>query len=45
MKYAIQCTFFYYIIANLRSERKIFGALSGKTSGNAHRIFLYGLIS
>lgn len=33
MKYAIQCTFFYYIIANLRSERKIFGALSGKTSG------------
>ena len=45
MKYAIQCTFFYYIIANSRSERKIFGALLGKTSGNAHRIFLYCLIS
>ena len=45
MKYAIQCTFFYYIIANLRSKRKIFRALSGKSSGSAPRIFLYGLIS
>ena len=29
MKYTIQCTLFYYIIANLRGERKIFGAMSG----------------